>query len=214
LRVSGIATLTVCAYVLLSGLDTIYSETRGVRRRRRRKKERKKRARSDDDVATTESSAHSQVGSSLSIAGADEEENLRRSGKQQRSGSNNCRTQKEYWKERLDYKVIEFNISQGCSCTFKCVAKMKAGRVFECRGRNSKKSSAELSSHCLHKLDHFFKRDLGTMSYSTENGRPCCRKGFQIEQGFTPAYVHRKVKKILKGQTQDTDRGGARTLSF
>lgn len=179
------------------------------------RKKKKKRARSDDDVAFENPVRSQGASSSQGTPATGEEEPLRNGGKHPRhGGGNHCRTRREYWLERLDYQVIRHDIAQGCSCKFNCVAKLKAGRVFDCRGRNANKSSTELSSDCLLKLDHCFNRDLGTMSYTTENGASCCRKGFQIEQGFAASYIHRKVKKVLKGEIQDADRGGTFALIF
>ena len=64
------------------------------------------------------------------------------------------------------------------------------------------------------KLDHGFNRDLETMSYTTAHGSPCCRRGFEVEQGFRKPYITEKLKKIRKGETQDADRGGKSFLTL
>ena len=176
--------------------------------------ENKKRERSDDIETEVSLRCQGRTSSEGIPADVEAEIVIRDSGKRQKSGSNDCRSHKESWKERLQYDVIDRDLAGGCSCDLKCVSKLQLGRVFECRAQNSNRSSAELSSHCLLKLDHGFNRDLETMSYTTAHGSPCCRRGFEVEQGFRKPYVTEKLKKIRKGETQDADRGGKSFLTL
>jgi len=186
---------------------------RNAKKKKKRKKKKKKRARSDE-VEIERPMRGQDSASSEGMPATAEEDHIRDSGKRQKSGSNNCRSHKDGWKERIQYEVIKRDISQGCSCEFKCVSKMSLGRVYQCRTENMNRSSAELSSHCLSKLDQCFNSDLGTMSYTTDHGSPCCRVGLEVEQGYKKAYVTQKLKKIKKGETLDAGRGGQSLLTL
>lgn len=110
--------------------------------------------------------------------------------------SNNNRTDAEYWLDRCSKPEIQDALDRGCRCG--CVANFSSGAVFMQRVLNADRSTKQRKENAIRVLKCFYSGATGDVSFKSQDGLPCCRKGWQVEQGFHDSYISRALKSVKK----------------